>query len=93
MKYIVRINPRAINPLTRKVVANRVWEVEQVADKDSEKVIWHCAAIRVDKVPIWELYRAPHEGEKPWEAEYFGICIRGQDNVVDILTRGHDGNN
>ena len=90
MKYIIRLNPRAFNPLTRKVIAERLWEVEQCATRDSEKVIWHCADIRINLTPIRELYTLPKPGEKVWEWEGFGICVRGQANAVEIKTGPHD---
>ena len=86
MRYIIRLNPKAFNPITRKVIAARLWEIEQCATRDSEKVIWHCADVRIDKTPIRTLYTLPGAESKPWEAEYFGICVRGQDNVVEIHT-------
>jgi hypothetical protein len=97
MKYLVRLNPKALNPLTGKIIPGRLWEVEQCADKDSEKVIWHCADVRVDATPIRELFQLLPG--IPWEGAYFGICIRGQDDVVEIHTKkviairvkGHDG--
>ena len=90
MKYIVRLNSKAYNPLTRKVIEERLWEIEQCASKDSEKVIWHCADVRIDATPIRELYQLPKEGEQPWQAEYFGICVRGQDNAIEIHTGRQD---
>lgn len=48
MRYLVRLNKKAWNPVTGKVMENRVWEVEQAEWKgrnggtDSGKVIWHC---------------------------------------------------
>lgn len=90
MKYLIRINPKAYNPLTRKVNASRLWEIEQCANKDSERVIWHCEDIRVDQTPIREMYTIPKEGDQIWEREFFGICVRGQDNVVEIRTGAHD---
>ena len=90
MKYIVRLNPRAVDPLTRKVIPERLWEVEQCANKDSEKVRWHCAEVRVDDKMIQTLFTLPGKEEKPWEAEFFGICVRGQDNAVEIKTGAHD---
>ena len=90
MKYIIRINPRAYNPVTNKVIAERLWEIEQVANKDSEKVVWHCADIRVDDTPIRELFKLAGEGEKPWQHECFGICVRGQDNAIEIHTGAAD---
>lgn len=90
MKYLLRLNPKAFNPLTRKVIESRLWEIEQCKTPDSEMVIWHCADVRVDKTPIRELFTLPKEGEPPWEAMYFGICVRGQDDVVEIRTGAHD---
>lgn len=86
MKYIVRLNPRAFNPLTKRVIAERLWEVEQAANKDSEKVIWHCADIRIDGVPMRDLFTLPKPGEGVWSKEVFGICVRGQDNAIEIHT-------
>lgn len=91
MIYKIRLNPRAFNPLTRKVNSDRLWEVEQVADRDSEKVIWHCADIRVDGVPIKDLFKLPKEGDPAWEITCAGICVRGQDDVVEIKKGKHDG--
>lgn len=90
MRYLIRLNPRAFNAITRKIIPERLWEIEQCATKDSEKCVWHCADIRIDAAPIRTLYTLPRQEEKPWEAEYFGICVRGQDNVVEILTGDHD---
>lgn len=90
MRYTIRLNPRAFNPVTRKVNADRLWEIEQCANRDSEKVIWHCAEIRVDGVPMRTLYTLPTDGEKPWEAEYYGVCVRGQDNAIEIKTGRQD---
>lgn len=91
MRYRVRINPKAFNPLTNKVIPGRLWEIEQCASKDSERVIWHCADIRIDSVPIRELFQPPTKKEDlPWEGDYFGICVRGQDDVIEIRTGFHD---
>lgn len=90
MKYIVRINPGAYNPLTRKVRADRLWEIEQCKTKDSAAVKWHCADVRIDQTPINQLFNLPKPGEKPWEFECFGICVRGQDNAIEIKTGRHD---
>ena len=89
MKYLVRLNPKALNPLTGKIIPGRLWEVEQCADKDSEKVIWHCADVRVNKTPIRELFRTLPGA--PWEGEYFRLCLRAQDDVLEIQTRGRNG--
>lgn len=86
MKYIVRLNPKAFNPLTRKIIAERLWEVEQCATRDSEVVKWHCADVRIDKTPIRELFRIPESGTEPWSHECFGICVRGMDDVIEIKT-------
>lgn len=96
MRYIVRVNPKAYNPVTRSLIASRLWEVEQCAATggdgrlDSERVIWHCADIRIDDVPIRELFVLPEPGGKPWEREVFGICVRGQDNAIEIKTGAAD---
>lgn len=90
MKYLVRLNPRAYNPITGKVIEARLWEVEQCANRDSERVLWHCHDIRIDQTPIRELFTLPKDGEGPWERTYFGICVRGQDNVVEIKTGAAD---
>jgi hypothetical protein len=47
VKYIVRMNIRAFNPLTMKMDPKRIWEVEQCANKDSARVIWHCDHVRI----------------------------------------------
>ena len=39
---------------------------------------------------IQTLFTLPGKEEKPWEAEFFGICVRGQDNAVEIKTGAHD---
>lgn len=96
MRYLIRLNPKAFNPVTRKIIASRLWEVEQCAwkgrdgNQNSEPVIWHCAEVRIDSVPIRTLYTLPKQEEKPWEAEYFGICVRGQDNAIEIRTGKQD---
>jgi hypothetical protein len=90
VRYLIRLNPKAFNPLTKKVIANRLWEIEQCADKDSEKVIWHGADVRIDSTSIRELYRLPQAGEKPWEIEVFGACMRAQDDAILICTGAHD---
>ena len=96
MKYIIRLNPKAFNPLIREVIAERLWEVEQCAwrgrdgNQDSEKVIWHCADVRIDSTPIRELYKPLNLGEKVWEWGGSGICVRGQDNVIEIKTGSQD---
>jgi hypothetical protein len=90
VKYIIRLNPKAFNPLTRKVMASRLWEIEQCATRDSGKVIWHCADVRIDSTPVSREFKLPKEGEKPWEMEVYGICVRGQDNAIEIHTGKSD---
>lgn len=105
MKYIVRLNLRAYNPLTRQVIANRLWEVEQAEKmggngrQDSERVVWHCAAVRIDQKDIEQIapitaYREFGKplsvDEKPWELEVWGVCVRGQDNAIEIHTGKSD---
>lgn len=90
MKYIVRLNPKAFNPLTNKVIVARLWEVEQCADKDSEKVLWHCADVRINDKPIREIFVLPKPGEKAFEVSCSGICVRGQDNAIEIKEGRHD---
>ena len=86
MRYLVRLNPKAFNPLTLKVIASRLWEIEQCGTRDSEAVIWHCADVRINEKHIREFFQMPKEGEKPWQIERFGTCARGQDNAIVILT-------
>lgn len=90
MKYLVRLNPKAYNPVTGKVIAARLWEVEQCADKDSEKVIWHCHDVRINGQSIRELFTLPKSGEKPFEAAASGICVRGADDAIEIKAGKHD---
>ena len=86
VRYLVRINPRAWNPITQKVDTAHVWEVEQCKTKDSAKVKWHCAAVSVNGAPIREFFRIPKQGEPPWEFECYGICLRGQDDTIELHT-------
>ena len=91
VKYLVRLNPRAVNPITKTVIESRLWEVEQCASRDMPRIIWHCADVRINTTPIRELFTLPTKsGEAPWEGEFWGICVRGQDDVVEILTGPHD---
>lgn len=90
MKYIVRLNPRAVDPLTRKVIPERLWEVEQCANKDSEKVRWHCAEVRIESKSICTMYKLSESGAKPWEMEVFGTCVRGADDAIEIRTGAAD---
>lgn len=92
MKYIVRLNMRAFNPLTNKVNPKLLWEVEQCQKiggngrTDSQSVIWHCADVKIDDKHIREFFRLPKTGEQPWKYEVWGVCVRDQDNVIKILT-------
>ena len=90
MKYIIRLNPRAFNPLTHKLNVSRQWEVEQVASRDSERVIWHCRDVRVDQTPIRELFKLPTVGSPPWDMTCFGVCVRGADDALEIKTSKAD---
>jgi hypothetical protein len=95
MRYIVRLNPKAFNPLTRKLIENRLWEVEQVADKDSGTVIWHCGDVRfgndrlVPPVDAVKALFAPRDLSKSkppvWDLRYIGYAARGQDNAIVII--------
>jgi hypothetical protein len=90
MKYLVRLNPKGFNPITQKVIPSRLWEVEQCANKDSEKVIWHCAEVRISGRPMHEIFVLPKKGEKPFEVAAYGMVIRGQDDAIEILEGGHE---
>jgi hypothetical protein len=84
VKYIIRLNQKAFNPVTRALDHKRMWEVEQVAARDSARVIWHCADVRVDTTPVREFFTLS-AGEQ-WSKECFGICIRGADDALEIRT-------
>lgn len=101
MKYLIRLNPRAVNPLTRKVAASKLWEVEQCEKIggngriDSPAVIWQCGDIRIDGESIQSL--APLEayrelaqpavaGAVRWALETWGVCSRGADDAIEIRT-------
>lgn len=86
MKYVVRLNPKAFNPITQKVDYKRVWEIEQCATKDSEKVIWHGADVKINGNPIRNYFTVPKPGEKPWSFECYGICLRGLDEALELRT-------
>jgi hypothetical protein len=86
MKYLVRINPRAVNPITKQIDASRVWEVEQTKTKDSESVKWHCSEVQIDNLSIARLFKFPKQGEPPTELTFYGICTRGQDDAILIST-------
>jgi hypothetical protein len=86
VRYIIRLNPKAWNPLTKSLIPSRLWEIEQVETKDSAKVIWHCADVRIDKTSIRELFKLPEPGGPPWSVEYFGFAVRGYDDAIEIRT-------
>ena len=88
MKYQVRINPRAVNPLTKAIDESRIWEVEQCRTKDSERVKWHCADVKVDGEPITKIFKFPKKGEPPTEMEFYGIITRDYDDAISISTKG-----
>lgn len=88
MKYLVRLNPKSINPVTKKIDASRVWEVEQVKTKDSESVKWHCGDVQIDGMSIARLFKFAKPSEPSTELTFYGICTRGQDDAISILTTG-----
>ena len=96
--YKIRLNPRAINQLTMKVNPRVMWEVEQSmwqggdGRTDSERVIWHCAEVRIDGTSISKLFRLTKPGEPKWELEFYGMALRGQDDAIEIHTGEQDGN-
>ena len=63
MRYLVRMNPKALNPLTHQIDQSRFWEVEQCATKDSEKVIWHFGSVRIGLIPVSDIF------ESVWAAQ------------------------
>jgi hypothetical protein len=88
LKYLVRINSKAVHPVTKKIDESRVWEVEQAKTKDSEAVRWHCGDVQIDGMSIARLFKFPKPGEPPTELTFYGICTRGQDDAISILTAG-----
>lgn len=94
MKYVVRLNQKAYNPLTKKVMAERLWEVEQqpmayiggFGEKDKEKTVWHCAEVRINGESVTQLFRLPVKGGAPWEHTCYGVAIRGADDAIEIHT-------
>ena len=93
MKYLVRQNPKAYNPLTGQVDPQRLWEVAQVAwdggsGHDSEEVVWHCAEVVVNGRPISDMVM--NEPEAPLELTFHGICTRDQNNAISIRTGRND---
>lgn len=92
MQYIVRLNRKAFNPISNALIPGRLWEVEQCANKDSEKVIWHCGDVRINGRPIHEIFKPPTDASKMFEVEVkaSGIIVRGQDNAIEIRPGQHD---
>ena len=103
MKYVVRQNPRAYNPVTGKTDLQRAWEVAQVAwdggsGHDSEEVVWHCAEVVVNGQPISEVIAIRTERLLPDEKEeiarkgiaFHGICTRDQNNAISIREGRND---
>jgi hypothetical protein len=100
VKYIIRLNMKAYNPITGKVDPKRVWEVEQAATKDSAKCVWHCAEVTIRRgsvdTPIRDIIKQrfedkPESGKvKLVEFEYWGVVFRGQDDAIVIHERGAD---
>jgi hypothetical protein len=99
MRYLIRLNPRVLNPLTGRVDAKHLWEVEQCEKiggngrTDSPAIIWRCANVKIDGKPVDQLapleaYRALAKpqaiGEKRWQLEVWGICSRGADDAIEI---------
>lgn len=92
MRYTVRLNPRAYNPITRRNEESRRWEVVQEEIKggtghDSESVIWHSAEVRVDGAPVQALFDA---AKAPKELKFHGVVFRAADNAIEITTRTAD---
>lgn len=83
MKYIIRPNPNAYNLITRKVDLSRFWEIEQCADPNSEKVIWHCATVRRGNEIVRDL-------PPDTVLELYGIVVRGADDAIVVLEGKHD---
>jgi hypothetical protein len=86
VRYIVRLNSRSINPISKKIDESRVWEVEQAKTKDSEAVRWHCGDVQVDGMSIARLFKFPKPGEPPTELTFHGICTRNYDDAILIST-------
>jgi len=105
VRYLVRLNPKAMNPLTGKAVLRYLWEVEQCANKDSERVIWHCADVKIGDADIRQVIgqrtilndaqilaatRTAGSAGPKFELAFEGIIIRGQDNAIVIMEGRHD---
>ena len=90
MRYLVRLNVRAFNPITQKLDLSRVWEIEQCKTRDSGRIIWHGAEVNVNGSPIREFFTVPKKGDPAWEFECYGICVRGQDNALELHTTPKD---
>ena len=98
MKYLVRQNPKAVNVLTGKLDVSRQWEVEQAANKDSERVIWHCQDVMIGDKTLTEIIsdrtvlRVGTDAavQQKVELVFYGIAIRGQNNAIVIDERKHE---
>lgn len=101
MKYLVRLNFKAVNPLTGAVDPKRLWEVEQCKDKDNPSVSWHCESVVVGGKPIEQLIdkvrfvrnsvEASIKKQKLPEIEFYGIVYRdGQTGAIVIDSRKAD---
>ena len=97
MKYTVRPNPKAYNPVTGLTDPKKVWEVAQHewaggTGHDSEQVSWLCAEVKINGVPITEVIATRTSAQTPAEKlkvaekgmEFYGICTRDQDNAISI---------
>ena len=90
MKYIIRINRRAYNPITGKLIPGKIWEIEQCATPENEKVLWHCAEIRIGTESIAKFFTMPKPGDPPFELVIFGLAARAHDDAIVILRGKHD---
>lgn len=92
MKYVVRLNSRAYNPITGKLVPGKLWEVEQCASHDPEitKAVWHCAEVRIGTDSITKLFTLPPPGAPPFELTVYGLAARAHDDAIVILRGKRD---
>jgi hypothetical protein len=96
MDYIIRLNPRAMNPLTKRIDERRLWEVEQCewsgrsGNRDSEKVIWHFADVKINETPIVQYLKENKIALKGLEIKLSGIAVIDGSNAIKILTGKHD---
>lgn len=96
MEYVIRINPKAFNILTKRIDERRLWEVEQSewsgrsGNRDSEKVIWHTANVKINETPIDRYIVENKLALKGLEIKLSGIAVIDGDNAIKILTGKHD---